>query len=41
MELVTDSEESTEEMNGGCCCGYPYLPVDCTPPSGDLMAILF
>lgn len=31
MKFVTDVEKQTEEMNGGCCCGYNYpVPGDCT-----------
>lgn len=39
MELKTETDDTSEEMNGGCCCSYPYMPVDCTPAG--LSAFLF
>lgn len=27
MDFVTESEERTEEMNGGCSCGSYYDPI--------------
>lgn len=35
MELRTETDGSSEEMNGGCCCDYGPGPdpVDCIPAS--------